>query len=79
MKGKGNFFVSGYSNASSCNQLANALTSRPVIAGVDSTNWKDYDSGIFNGCPTDRGEFNHGILVVGMTSDAWIIKNSWSA
>ncbi len=49
------------------------------MVGLDSTNWHDYESGIFNNCPEDKDEFNHGVLVVGMAKDYWIIKNQWTA
>jgi hypothetical protein len=49
-KPKGDFKLQGYVNVSSCNELANALTKQPIMVGLNSENWSDYDSGIFNGC-----------------------------
>lgn len=77
-KPKGNFTLSGYTNLSNCVHLANGLSSQPIMVGVDSSNWDDYESGIFDNCPKEKGEFNHGVLVIGMTNDYWIIKNQWT-
>ena len=58
----------------SCTDLANSLAGRPVSVAVDATNWKDYKEGTFKDCSTS---LNHGVLLVGSTDEAWIIKNSW--
>jgi len=48
----------------------------PVTVGVEANDaWKSYGGGIFNGpCGT---QLNHAVAVVGYTSQAWIVKNSW--
>lgn len=78
-KPTGNFKLTGYTNITNCIELANALTKQPIMVGVDSDHWRDYESGIFNGCVKERGEFNHGVVVVGLTKEAWIIKNQWTS
>lgn len=51
-----------------------AVSKQPVIGCVDASNWQNYKSGIFNTCGTSS---NHVVLIVGYTSDYWIVKNSW--
>jgi len=34
-----------------------------------------YSDGVFSDCDTKA---DHGVLVVGYTSEYWIVKNSWS-
>ena len=41
---------------------------------VDATNWSAYKTGVFNNCAT---RLNHGVLLVGVTTDSWRVKNSW--
>ncbi len=41
---------------------------------VDASNWAIYKEGVFDDC---SNEVNHGVLVVGMTKEYWLIKNSW--
>jgi C1A family cysteine protease len=56
--------------------LKAAVAEQPVAAMVDATNWSHYKSGIFSDCGTN---LNHFVLIVGYTSDYWIVKNSWGA
>ena len=58
-----------------CNALANDVMSRPISVAVDATNWSSYKSGVFNNCKTS---LNHGVLLVGVSSESWKVKNSWS-
>jgi len=56
---------------------AQALEVNTVSIGVYiGSNFQSYKSGIFNG-PCGSG--GHAMVLVGFTSDAWIIKNSWGA
>ena len=50
----------------------------PIAVGVDSTQWDDYRGGIFKHtmCTND---IDHAVAIVGYTTDAWIVKNSWGA
>jgi len=72
----GSFKISGYTDVSGCTNLANAITGRPVSVAVDATNWSPYKSGVFNNCKTS---LNHGVLLVGITDQYWLVKNSWGA
>lgn len=57
--------------------LASALGRQPISIGVDANSWQSYRGGVMSSC---RGQsLDHGVLLVGMTSSAWIIKNSWNA
>ena len=68
--------MAGYSKAITCSALYTALKKGPVSVAVDAIYWSDYKDGIFDGC---GNEVNHGVLVVGATSEYWLIKNSWGA
>ena len=48
----------------------------PVSAGIDSTQMDNYIGGIYPAtmCSTD---IDHAVTIVGYTTNAWIIKNSW--
>jgi len=74
-KNEGPFKISGFTDITNCNDLANAITGRPVSVAVDATNWSRYTSGVFNNCAT---RLNHGVTLVGVTDQYWRIKNSWA-
>lgn len=57
-----------------CTGMQNALMSRPLGVGVDARGWGKYSSGVFSDCGTD---LNHALLLVGVASTYWHIKNSW--
>lgn len=76
-KRNGHFYVSGHEDVTGCSNLANALTSRPLVVGLDANSWDDYKEGIFDDCVNDKDVFNHGVLLIGMTSEYWLIKNSF--
>jgi len=42
--------------------------------GVDATDFKDYEFGIFEDCGTKR---SHYMLLVGKGIGYWKLKNSW--
>ena len=68
------FKIKGYTDIKTCDALVNALSARPISIAVDATNWSPYKSGIFNNCKTS---LNHGVLLVGVSDDFWVVKNSW--
>lgn len=72
----GPFKVSGFTDVKNCNDLASAITGRPVSVAVDATNWSRYSSGVFNNCKTS---LNHGVTLVGTNAGSWVVKNSWGA
>jgi C1A family cysteine protease len=73
-KNAGPFKISGFTDVKNCNDLATAITGRPVSVAVDATNWSPYKSGVFSNCKTS---LNHGVLLVGVTDQYWHVKNSW--
>lgn len=72
----GPFKISGFTEITNCNDLANGIIGRVVSVAVDATNWSRYSSGVFNNCAT---RLNHGVTLTGVTDQYWIIKNSWGA
>lgn len=70
----GTFKVVGYASINDCNNLANALVSRPVSVAVDGANFQLYKSGVFYNCGTNA---TLAALLVGMTDAFWVVKNSW--
>uniref|UniRef100_A0A8C6SY22 Cathepsin S n=1 Tax=Neogobius melanostomus TaxID=47308 RepID=A0A8C6SY22_9GOBI len=54
----------------------------PISVGVDETDIKYYNGGVFNN-PSCRKQINHAMLLVGYDTDPatgldyWLIKNSW--
>ena len=73
-KDGGPFKISGYTEVTNCNDLANAITARVVSVAVDATNWSRYGGGVFSNCST---RLNHGVTLVGVTDQYWWVKNSW--
>jgi C1A family cysteine protease len=72
----GSIKISGYVDVKGCNDLENALSSRPISVAVDASVWSQYRGGVLTGCGTS---VNHGVLLVGATDASWRIKNSWGA
>ena len=70
----GAFKIAQVQTVKGCPSLTEAIQSHPVGVSADATNWSKYSSGIFSGCGTS---LNHDILLVGLTSTYWKIKNSW--
>lgn len=73
-KNAGPFKISGYTDVKNCNDLATAITGRPVSVAVDASNWSPYKSGVFSNC---KASLNHGVTLVGVTDQYWHVKNSW--
>lgn len=72
----GSFKISKVHEVIGCNNLQNAIQKRPIGVGVDATKWSLYSSGIFNNCGK---HIDHNVLLVGLTSTYYKIKNSWAA
>lgn len=51
----------------------------PVAVSIDATEpFMSYKFGTYNGpCSSKLGDGNHGVLIIGYTKTAWIVKNSW--
>ena len=63
-------------------QMAAALLKNPLATAVfaDSNVFQLYKSGVIKagqGCRPHNTAPNHAVTIVGMTADAWIVKNSW--
>ena len=60
-------------------QLAAAVQLGPVAVAIeaDQSGFQSYKSGVFDApCGTN---LDHGVLLVGLTDEAYIVKNSWGA
>eukprot|EP01063_Lacrimia_lanifica_P027179 TRINITY_DN3781_c0_g1_i1.p2 TRINITY_DN3781_c0_g1~~TRINITY_DN3781_c0_g1_i1.p2 ORF type:complete len:335 (+),score=121.83 TRINITY_DN3781_c0_g1_i1:48-1052(+) len=53
------------------------LAHGPISIAVDVCGWGLYTGGIMKTCPS--GMIGHGVVAVGVSDDAWIVKNSWGA
>ena len=60
-------------------QLAAALLLNPVSVAIEADHpvFQHYKSGIVSNASACGDKLDHGVLVVGMTADSWIVKNSW--
>ena len=47
---------------------------QPLAVAVDASNWMSYSSGIIKTCGLS---LSHALLLTGMTSEYWKLKNSW--
>ena len=56
--------------------IKEALKKGPVAVAIDAKNIVNYDSGIFRDVMCTH-KVNHAVLLVGYTSDYWIVRNSW--
>lgn len=72
----GDFKISGFTDLNTCNNLAKAILIQPVTVAVDAIPFQKYQSGIFNKCPT-KFTINQAVVLVGMYSDHWLIKEQW--
>jgi len=66
--------VSGYTEITNCNDLATNINTKVVSVAVDASNWSAYKNGVLSVCST---RLNHGVTLVGITDQYWLIKNSW--
>jgi C1A family cysteine protease len=70
----GAFKISRVTTALGCTQIKAALMNQPVGVSVDASNWGSYKSGIFGSCSKS---LNHNVLLVGLSSTFYLVKNSW--
>jgi len=63
------------------NGLATAVNNvGPISVAVGAnSNWQHYTGGVFDDGMCWLTQLNHGVLSIGITGNAWIIKNSWGA
>ena len=55
--------------------MINALKNHPLSIAVNSDGWQYYSSGVYTDCR--EGVSNHGVILAGVDSISWLIKNSW--
>ena len=60
-------------------QLQAAVMKNPVSIAIeaDKPYFQHYKSGTLDNVTACGTKLDHGVLIVGMTPDAYIIKNSW--
>ena len=73
-KDGGSFKIAGQGSFSGTSGLASGIQSQPISVTVDASNWSSYRSGVFSNCGKS---INHAVLLVGVISNNWKIKNSW--
>lgn len=77
--------VKGYKNVPQGdeNALYAALMEQPTISiavNAAGMNWQLYGGGVMSSsCPGSPSDLDHGVLLVGVTEDAALVKNSWGA
>ena len=54
----------------------------PLAINIDASQWKDYESGVFDGCGYDDMDIDHVVVLVGYGTDEaegdyWLARNSW--
>jgi len=58
--------------------LAAAIAQGPVSVGVAANNfWQFYSGGVASLSDCPDAQLDHGVVAVGYTADAWIVRNSW--
>lgn len=55
----------------------------PLAVNVQANVWKDYESGVFDGCDYSNVDIDHVVQLVGYGTDSnlgdyWLIRNSWT-
>ena len=58
-----------------CTDIMNGLYKAPMTVAVNAKDWRQYKSGIFDGCTST--EVNHDTYLIGANQGYWRIKNSW--
>lgn len=56
--------------------LMAAVSQQPVVVGIDAISLINYQTGVFNECPSTVN-VAHAALLVGYDDKSWILKNSW--
>lgn len=55
----------------------------PIAISVEAIKWRNYESGVFDGCNQTNPDIDHAVQLVGYGSDFggsdyWLVRNSWS-
>jgi len=58
-------------------------TGGPLAINVMASTWTDYESGVYDGCPSTNVDIDHVVLLIGYGVDPkggpyWLVRNSWS-
>ncbi len=77
--------VTGYTKLDS-NEFAplmNAIANvGPVSISVEAVLWRNYESGVFDGCNQTNPDIDHAVQLVGYGNengqDYWLVRNSWT-
>lgn len=60
--------------------LESAVAQQPVSIGVAANSaWQLYTGGVLSIDECPDAQLDHGVVLVGFTEDAWIVRNSWAA
>jgi hypothetical protein len=49
----------------------------PLAIAINASPIMSYTGGVFDDDSCKEGGINHGVVIVGYTADAWIVRNSW--
>ncbi|EGD80812.1 hypothetical protein PTSG_11722 [Salpingoeca rosetta] len=84
-KSKSAVNVTGYVKlpANQYEPLMEAVANKgPISISVEAIHWKNYESGIFNGCNQTNPDIDHVVQLVGYGTDNgqgyWLVRNSWT-
>ncbi|EGD74032.1 hypothetical protein PTSG_05727 [Salpingoeca rosetta] len=63
--------------------LMDAIANKgPISISVEAVAWKNYESGIFDGCNQTNPDIDHAVQLVGYGDDNsqgyWLVRNSWT-
>ena len=59
------------------------VKSGPVAISVDASTFRDYETGVYDGCDYAKNiEINHAVVLEGYGTDEqfgdfWLVRNSW--
>jgi len=59
-------------------EIMSAVALRPLSIAVAANDaWQLYTGGVLTLAECPDNQANHGVQMVGYTSEAWIVRNSW--
>lgn len=55
----------------------------PISISVEAITWKNYESGVFNGCNQTNPDIDHNVMLAGYGveddgTQYWLVRNSWT-
>lgn len=75
VKIQGPIKINAVKSAVGCNGLLQRIVLSPIAVSVNANTWSLYRSGVFTSCTSVIP--NHNVLLVGVMTGVWRIKNSW--